>query len=199
MDILSGLTTEILILWGLSAVGAYHLFTIAERATKRYRYRAFDIRNSANQLRFVQEADFIAKKVMNLSEYQVFKTVEQQVATMHGGYRVFAQTSLGEIIRSEDRNAHSSINSKRADVVVIGPNGHPALVVEYQGSGHYQGDAATRDAVKKEALRKAGVAYLEVTEAHPHDEIKRMVFNALAGTSRASVRAIRGPHLTAVK
>ncbi len=198
MDFLNNLTLELLVLWALSAVGIWHIFTIADRAVRRHRFAASDVRDSANQLRFVQAADFKPKKVMTLAEYKVFKTVEEQVAMMKGGYRVFAQTSLGEIMTSNDRKGLSSINSKRADVVVVGPYGDPELVVEYQGGGHYQGDAAARDAVKKEALRKAGVAYLEVTGQDSHDEIKLRVYNALSGTNRASVRSMRKPNLTAV-
>ena len=41
-------------------------------------------------------------------------------------------------------------------------------VIEYQGSGHHLsgGAAAARDAVKKEALRKAGIGYHEVVAGH---------------------------------
>lgn len=41
-------------------------------------------------------------------------------------------------------------------------------VLEYQGTGHHQdgGAAAARDAVKKEALRKAGIGYHEVVAGH---------------------------------
>ena len=198
VDIFNSLTLEMLMLWALSAVGVWHILTIAERAVRRHRYAANDLRDSANQLRFVQAADFKPKKVMTLAEYKVFKTVEEQVASMKGGYRVFAQTSLGEIMSCDDRRGFSSINSKRADVVVIGPNGEAKLVVEYQGAGHYQGDAAARDAVKKEALRKAGVAYLEVNGRDGHDDIKLRVFNALSSTNRASVRSMRKPNLSAV-
>lgn len=198
MEFLDNLTLELVVLWALSAVGVWHIFTIAERAVRRHRFATNDVGDSANQLRFVQASDFKPKKVMTLAEYKVFKTVEDQVATMKGGYRVFAQTSLGEIMSCDDRRGFGSINSKRADVVVIGPNGEAKLVVEYQGAGHFQGDAAARDAVKKEALRKAGVAYLEVTGQDSHDEIKLRVYNALSGTSRASVRSMRKPSLTAV-
>ena len=38
----------------------------------------------------------------------------------------------------------------------------PALAVEYQGHGHYQNRAFMRDAVKREAVRKAGVPFLEI-------------------------------------
>ena len=38
--------------------------------------------------------------------------------------------------------------------------------IEYHGTGHHQGTAAARDAVKKEALRKAGIGYHEVAAGH---------------------------------
>ena len=39
--------------------------------------------------------------------------------------------------------------------------------LEYQGAGHHTGaSAAARDAVKKEALRKAGIGYHEVVAGH---------------------------------
>ena len=49
--------------------------------------------------------------------------------------------------------------------------------LEYQGSGHHAGDsAAARDAVKKEALRKAGIGYHEVVAGHTTaGELKRLV------------------------
>lgn len=43
----------------------------------------------------------------------------------------------------------------------------PKLPESYQGSGHHAGEcAAARDAVKKEALRKAGIGYHEVVAGH---------------------------------
>jgi hypothetical protein len=85
------------------------------------------------------------------------------------------QTSLAEILKSSCPNAYRSINSKRADILVIDPFGWPILAVEYQGSGHYQGTAAARDAIKKEALRKAGVRYVEVGESDSADQIRSRV------------------------
>jgi len=115
---------------------------------------------------------FQKQRVLSSSEYRVFKIVEDDVAASRGGYRVLAQTSLGEVLQSPDPNAFRSINSKRVDILVIDRGGWPILAVEYQGSGHYQGTAAARDAVKKEALRKAGVRYLEVCADDSDDQIR---------------------------
>ena len=54
--------------------------------------------------------------------------------------------------------------------------------LEYQGTGHHQGTAAARDAVKKEALRKAGIGYHEVVAGHTAPaELKRLADAARAG------------------
>ncbi len=130
--------------------------------------------DSADQLRAVMRARFEPKKIMNLEEYRTFQAVELEMQAIGGGHRVFAQTCLGEVLKT-DGWAHSTINSKRVDILVVGPSGLPVLAVEYQGTGHYQADAAARDAVKKEALRRAGVSYLEVPAGETQDEIRRKV------------------------
>ena len=79
------------------------------------------------------------------------------------------------MLRSPDQEAFHSINSKRVDILIVDPDSWPILAVEYQGSGHYQGTAAARDAVKKEALRKAGVRYIEVSESDSAAQIRSRV------------------------
>lgn len=98
-----------------------------------------------------------------------------------------AQTSLGEILTTKASFwgqeaadlAYRSINSKRADFVVIDRFGIAALAVEYQGGGHYQGTALLRDAVKREAFRKAGVAFLEIPARYRKDDIAVQVRDIL--------------------
>jgi hypothetical protein len=131
-----------------------------------------DFGNAAFQLNAVMKAAFQRQRVMNGYEYNVFKIVENEARAIRNGYRVFAQTSLGEVLRSKDPDAFRCVNSKRVDILVIDREGLPKLAIEYQGAGHYQGDAAARDAVKKEALRKAGVAYMEVTPEDSDEQIR---------------------------
>jgi hypothetical protein len=122
-------------------------------------FNSFDV---GQQLQAVMGARFQARRVMNAGEYHVFRIVEEEIFALKRGYRVFAQTSLGAVLESPNENAFRSINSKRVDALVVDKGGRPVLAVEYQGTGHFQGTAPARDAIKKEALRKAGVAYLEV-------------------------------------
>jgi hypothetical protein len=173
-----------LILFALAAVGIYHILNrIVWLLTPRreWSYRDTDPRrpDSAEQLRWVMAGNFERKRVMSKPEYRVFKEIEAEATACKGGYRVFAQTSLGEVLRSTDKRAHSAINSKRSDILVIGPDGFPVLAVEHQGEGHYQFDAAARDAVKREALRKAGVACIEVFDADSSEDIRSKVRSVL--------------------
>lgn len=139
--------------------------------------------DSADQLRDVMNASFSRRKIMSLEEYHVFKVTEDEARSLGGGLRVFAQTSLGEVIGSDDRRAHSAINSKRVDILVVSAQGFPLVAIEYQGGAHYQSSAAARDAVKKEALRKAGVEYLEVHDKHSVDERRALIRSALSRCS----------------
>jgi hypothetical protein len=170
----------------LIAFAAYHFKFRAELQRKRENSARFSTRDTANQLRFVMNAAFRKKSVMSRAEYLVFRTIEGLVKASGKGHRVFAQTSLGEIIGTEDRKAFESINSKRIDILIIDPFGQPAVAVEYQGGGHYQGDAAGRDAVKKEALRKAGVAYVEVQDGESDEGVRRKVLDALGWSHAAA-------------
>lgn len=161
--------------------------------------RDFSPADPVRQLRAVAAASFEKQRVLSRSEYRVFKIIEDEVATFGQGHRVFAQTSLGEILKSSDETAFHSINSKRADILVIDGGGWPVMAVEYQGQGHYQNTAMTRDAVKKEALRKAGVRHLEVYPADSDDDIRSRVRGQLGWMAAPPRTPATSPHATAVR
>lgn len=124
------------------------------------------------QLNAVRSSEFRKRPLMNKSEYSVFCKLEKLLSASHRGYRVFSQVSLGEILGSDDKQAYLAINSKRADFVIIDWSGLPIAVVEYHGSGHFQGDAVVRDAVKREACASAGIMFIELTESYSDADIK---------------------------
>jgi hypothetical protein len=99
------------------------------------------------------------------------------VIEMRPGWQVMAQVSLGEILRCEDKDAYLCINSKRVDLLIVDADCRPVHAIEYQGGGHYKGAHATaaRDAVKKEALRRAGIGYVEVIQGDTPAELRREV------------------------
>ncbi len=143
--------------------------------------------DAAEQLRLVMSADFAARRLLNRGEAKVFEAAERAIAERRLAWRVMAQVSLGEILSSSDEAAFRSINAKRVDVLVVTRDGRPLAAFEHQGTGHYVGGTApARDAVKKEALRKAGIRYVEVTPDHGPADVAREI-DRLAGGVRAEL------------
>jgi hypothetical protein len=132
--------------------------------------------DAADQLRIVMVADFTIQPLLNKSEARVLKELDRFVENCNPRWQVMAQVSLGEILRSKDATAHACINSKRVDLLLVDHDCLPRHAIEYQGWGHHQGTAAARDAVKKEALRRAGIGYHEVVAGHTTpSELRRLV------------------------
>lgn len=134
--------------------------------------------NAAEQLRYVMEAKFRERALLNRPEAAVFKALDAAVIARNPGWQVMAQVSLGEFLSSDDKDAYAAINSKRVDFALMDDTCRVRHALEYQGDGHHQpgGAAAARDAVKKEALRKAGIGYHEVVAGHTTPaELKRLV------------------------
>ncbi|MEI9416587.1 DUF2726 domain-containing protein [Mesorhizobium sp. Cs1321R2N1] len=130
----------------------------------------------ADQLRIVMGANFTIQPLLNRSEVRVFKELDRMVIGCNPGWQVMAQVSLGEILRSTDADAYSCINSKRVDLLLVDENCLPRHALEYQGHAHHQGSAAARDAVKKEALRRAGISYHEIVGGQTTpSELRRLV------------------------
>lgn len=131
---------------------------------------------AADQLKTVMHAKFRPRALLNKSEALVFRALDKAVIARNPGWQVMVQVSLGEVLASEDREAYGCINSKRVDFALMDEACRVRHALEYQGNGHHQGTAAARDAVKKEALRKAGIGYHEVVAGHTTPaELKRLV------------------------
>ena len=144
---------------------------------RRARYKPkqeIDVTDSGHQLLAVMAAPFQKKRVLNGFEYSVFKIVEDVVGVAGRGYRVFGQTSLGEILKSDNSEiARRSTNSKRVDMLIVDEETWPVLVIECQGEGHFlRHNAAAMDEVKREALGKAHIAYLEVFPDDTDEQIR---------------------------
>jgi hypothetical protein len=137
------------------------------------------------QLDAVMAASFKKRRLLNSSEYHVFQIIEADIAAARRGHRVFAQTSLGEVLASPNNDAFRSINSKRVDILIVDWGGWPVLAVEYQGPGHYQGTWEARDAMKKEALCKAGVGYVEIFPSDSAEQIRARVREQLGWKTAA--------------
>ena len=92
-----------------------------------------------------------------MTKDDVLKELERFVEDCNPQWQVMAQVSVGEILRSKDAAAFACINSKRVDLLLVDGECLPRHAIEYQGTGHHQGTAAARDAVKKAA--NAAVVY----------------------------------------
>jgi len=147
---------------------------------------ATSLSDPTEQFRLVMEASFEKRRLLSKSEARVFYAAEKAVKDQKLTWRVMAQVSLGEILSSPNARAYSAINSKRVDILLITSFGEPVAAIEYQGSGHYQGTAPARDAVKKEALRRAGVRYIEVTTEHGPEDLAREIARIAAAVSSKS-------------
>lgn len=141
-------------------------------------YKPDKILDAADQLRTVMKADFKAQPLLNKSEARLFKAMDKMVIELAPpGWQVMAQVSLGEILRCEDKAAYACINAKRVDLLIVDADCKPIHAIEYQGGAHFKGAHATaaRDAVKKEALRRAGIGYVEVVAGDTPAELRRVV------------------------
>jgi hypothetical protein len=126
----------------------------------------------AQQMHAIAQMEFECTPILNQEESRLLPLLDSVTGDLQAGHRVMAQTSLGELIRpkatsgtSDERSAaFASINSKRLDFAIIDSDGRLVVAIEYQGSGHFQGNAFMRDAVKREAIRRAGIAYVEVEQ-----------------------------------
>tara|TARA_R110001599_G_scaffold140340_2_gene320357 strand:+ start:1208 stop:1801 length:594 start_codon:yes stop_codon:yes gene_type:complete len=137
---------------------------------------------AAVQLTTVSRAKFTARPLLNRSEANVFAALDKAVIKRNPGWQVMAQVSLGEFLSSPDEKAFACVNSKRVDFALMDERCRVVHALEYQGSGHHQGSAAARDAVKKEALRRAGIGYHEVVAGHTTaGELRRLVEKLVPG------------------
>lgn len=137
---------------------------------------AHPVLDAPEQLRIVMSANYQVQPLLNRSEARLFRELDQMVLGRKPGWQVMAQVSLGEILRTPDSRAYACINSKRVDLLLVDENCHPRHAIEYQGSGHHRGTAAARDAVKKEALRRAGISYHEVVGGETtRSDLRRLI------------------------
>ncbi len=138
---------------------------------------------AAEQLTTVSRARFTSRALLNRSEAKVFAALDKAVIARNPGWQVMAQVSLGEFLASPDKDAFLAVNSKRVDFALMDENARVVHALEYQGSGHHTGtSAAARDAVKKEALRKAGIGYHEIVAGHTTPSELRALVERLVRT-----------------
>jgi Protein of unknown function (DUF2726) len=146
----------------------------------------------AQQLEAVtrETVKFTASRVMGRGEYEVFRAaLNVTCQPLPPSFYVFPQVALGQIIRTtapldwQADHAHRAINSKRCDLLIADRHGNPVAVLEYQGSGHnIGGTAERRDRIKRIALERAGVRYVEIRDGAGEAEIRQTIRDVLTRT-----------------
>jgi hypothetical protein len=131
---------------------------------------------AADQLRLVMQADFTRRTLLNPKERRLLAWLDKILAEEAPSCRAMGQVSLGEVISSKDEKAYFAVNSKRVDLLIVDDRCQPLFALEYQGTGHYLGQTAiARDAVKMEALRKAGIGYETIKPGDTPAELRALV------------------------
>ncbi|MGC6247591.1 DUF2726 domain-containing protein [Bisgaard Taxon 45] len=150
------------------------ILTKKRKNKKKYAYS--DLRQPS-KLAILSKAEFKKSKLMNKSEYTLFTQLENLLNTQQNGkyFRLLSQVAMGEFIQANDNDAFHLINHKRVDFLIIDKSCQPIVVIEYQGNGHYQNNAAERDAIKKECCRKANIDYIEFTPNYDDFDFQRVL------------------------
>lgn len=138
--------------------------------------------DAADQLRTVMAASFKARPLLNKPERRLLAHLDRILAEDTPGWRAMGQVSLGEILWSDDKEAFWAVNAKRVDLLIVDADCHPLHAIEFQGTGHHQSGnaAAARDAVKKEALRRADIGYVEIVSGDTPTELRGMIRKLVA-------------------
>lgn len=141
----------------------------------------------AEQLRQVTAAPFRARPLLSGPAARILRGAEAAIAQRGLPWRVMAQVRLAEILASPSARAFAAIAAKRVDLLLIDAAGRPLAAIAWQGAGRCLGNVAARDAVKKEALRRAGVGWIELANEHRLDDLARQIDRVAAsvGVARA--------------
>ena len=111
-------------------------------------------------------ATFEARPLLNKSEARVFKELDRIVISCNPGWQVMAQVSLGEILRCEDLTPIAASTRNGSICCLWTRPVCLAMQSSIKAARIIKEIAAARDAVKKEALRRAGIGYHEVVAGH---------------------------------
>ena len=145
-----------------------------------------DLSDYSNQVKFIEQAVLRSRKPITAESFRVVYSVLER--SLEPRYRILAEVSLGSFIGTDNKShsdyasdlAFRSINSKRVDFLIIDPLGAPHLAIEYHGSGHFQGNAESRDAVKRLIFQKVGIPLLEFKEGVSEDNVRDAVIKNLS-------------------
>lgn len=129
--------------------------------------------------RLFNNTNFEAVRLLNKQEVKVYEALVENIQIQSNNqYRVFAQVSLGEILRNSDRSSFNRINQKRVDFCVVNSDYMPIAAIEYHGGGHFRGNYQERDEIKQQAVEYAGLVYHAIFE-HNLDNIQEHIHTVI--------------------
>lgn len=132
-------------------------------------FNLFIRKRSKSQL--FNNTNFEAVRLLNKQEVKVYEALVETIQIQSGNqYKVFAQVSLGEILKNYDRSSFNRINQKRVDFCIVNSDYMPIAAIEYHGGGHFRGNYQERDEIKQQAVEYAGLVYHAIFE-HNLDNI----------------------------
>lgn len=141
--------------------------------------------DGVDKLRTVSDARFSPLKLMSDNEAIVLREIETIITEIGQPWRVLAQVRLSRIIASSSFDAVSAIDGQQVALLIVDIDRAPIAAVEYQPLGQVRNDDAVRDAVKREALRRAGIAYIEVRASDQPGDLRADI-TALVTRRRAA-------------
>ena len=130
------------------------------------------------------------KSVLNGEEQRMAIRIRKLLRDRGGDLHLLAQVSLDEIfqVRSGDRKAKYALRGrfaqKRVDLLIVDASMRPLLGIEYQGTGHRQGNYIERDASKASIFERAGLPLFQV----PHDAKWPFLVEALEDVLGSSLK-----------
>lgn len=89
----------------------------------------------------------------------------------------FKVTSPGD--RKRAFSGFGTFRQKRVDILLTDRNHKPVCGIEYHGSGHWNGNAKTRDAAKRLAFDTAGLPLVEVRQGENLNLLPKRVAEAI--------------------
>jgi hypothetical protein len=153
--------------------------------------------DSATALRLVSDAGFASRPLLDGHEADVLAVVESIAGEAGLGWRVIPQVRLVDIIASSDTTANSIIGEHRLDMLIVSASRMPVAALDYQPLGQQHADSALNDAVKREALRRADIPFLEVRANEPLDMLRAQILRL--ATPLPAARAKPAPAKAAAK
>lgn len=145
------------------------------------------------QIDSVAGGDYQVRPLLNASERRLWPELAAAVRDLAPGCRLMAQVALGEVLATRGCRegaaqdaAFAAINAKRLDFAVFAPDWTILLAIEYQGHGHHMSARSfVRDAIKREALRKARVRMLEIEPDWTTGSLRQQLGVALSAAQAA--------------